>query len=233
MIGIYKIVKKENGKTYVGQSNNIERRFSEHRYKKEIPIDLAIQKYGADAFDFEVIEECLLEELNEREVYWIATLNTFKGFGYNAHEGGNSSQGEKNSNAKVSEDDVCMIRQAYNKRLRRRDVYKLVEDKISFHTFAAIWDGSSWPHIMPEVYTEENKQYYMREATIGALSPKATLTSEEVLLVRQRYVNETAKEIYEDYKDRMGYQTLQQILWGRTYKDVPIYKKKEKKWINL
>jgi len=28
MIGIYKITNKENGKAYIGQSNNIERRFS-------------------------------------------------------------------------------------------------------------------------------------------------------------------------------------------------------------
>ena len=30
MIGIYKIVNIKTGKTYVGQSNNIERRFKEH-----------------------------------------------------------------------------------------------------------------------------------------------------------------------------------------------------------
>ena len=34
MIGIYKITKKENGKSYIGQSNDIERRFQEHKTKK-------------------------------------------------------------------------------------------------------------------------------------------------------------------------------------------------------
>ena len=33
MIGIYKITNKISGKTYIGQSNNIERRFKEHKYK--------------------------------------------------------------------------------------------------------------------------------------------------------------------------------------------------------
>lgn len=42
MIGIYKITKKSNGKSYIGQSNDIERRFKEHQYKKDIPIDMAI-----------------------------------------------------------------------------------------------------------------------------------------------------------------------------------------------
>ena len=31
MIGIYKITKIENGKSYIGQSSNIKRRFSEHK----------------------------------------------------------------------------------------------------------------------------------------------------------------------------------------------------------
>ena len=42
MIGIYKITNKISGKTYIGQSNDIERRFSEHKYKKDIPVELAI-----------------------------------------------------------------------------------------------------------------------------------------------------------------------------------------------
>ena len=37
---------------------------------------------------------------------------------------------------------------------------------------------------------------------------------------------------YKDYEGKCSYNTLQQILWGRTYKHLPIYKKKEKKWIN-
>jgi hypothetical protein len=57
-------------------------------------------------------------------------------------------------------------------------------------------------------------------------------TNEEVINIRERYVNENAKQIYENYSDRCTYQAFQAILWGRTYKDLPIYKKKEKKWIN-
>ena len=96
MIGIYKITKKSNGKSYVGQSNDINRRFDEHKYKKELAIDQAIQKYGVAAFDFEILEECLLEELDSREKYWIAYFNTFKGFGYNCNEGGGNNRGENN-----------------------------------------------------------------------------------------------------------------------------------------
>ena len=86
---------------------------------------------------------------------------------------------------------------------------------------------------MPEVFTEENKNYYIYENSRGAKNPNASFTADEIIAIRTRYVTENAKQIYEDYKDRVAYQTFQMILWGRYYDDLPIYKKKEKKWINI
>ena len=116
--------------------------------------------------------------------------------------------------------------------MRRREVYKQFQDRISFSAFASIWDGTTWKDIKPEVYTQENKDYYMYHATDGENSKEASLTDEEVMICRQRYVTETAREIYKDYQDRLNYQTLQAILWGRHYKHLPIYSKKKKEWIN-
>ena len=199
MIGIYKITKKENGKSYIGQSNDIERRIKEHQSKRTRPysIELAIQKYGKDNI------------------------------------GGGTSSGENNGRAKLTEEDVRYIRTAYNNHLRRREVYELFKDKISFGTFAGVWDGTTWSYIMPEVYTEENKKYYMRQATNGEKSSKAILTNEEVIALRKRYVNETARQIYPSVQGKIEYQTLQHILCGHSYSNLPIYLKKEKKWINL
>ena len=45
MIGIYKITNKINGKIYIGQSNDIKRRFLEHTYRDKLPIDIAIKKH--------------------------------------------------------------------------------------------------------------------------------------------------------------------------------------------
>ena len=232
MIGIYKITKKENGKSYIGQSNDIERRIKEHQYKEDIPIEIAIRKYGIDAFTYETIEECPLEKLDEREVYWISYYNTYKGFGYNCNEGGGNNRGENNGRTNLTNEDVAFIRECYDEHKRRKEVYELFKDKISFDGFARIWDGSSWKEIKREVYTKENKEYYMKHATDGEKSPGAVFSNEEVIHMRERYVNEDARSIYEDYKDRCSYQTLQQILWGRAYKDLPIYKKKLKTWVN-
>lgn len=238
MIGIYKITNNLSGKIYIGQSNNIERRWKEHcapnRWKtSENYIDVAIHKYGKENFSLEVLEECSIAQLNEREQYWIAYYNTYKGNGYNATSGGQDSIGEGNGRAKMTEEDVIYIRKAYAAHKRRRDVYKQFEHKIAFGHFARIWDGTSWSHIMPEVYTSENKDYYCHHVTDGEQSSSAIFTDDEVIGLRERYVNETAREIWKDYKDRVAYRTLQQILWGASYSNLPIYKKKEKKWINI
>ena len=232
MIGIYKITKKDKGKSYIGQSNNIERRFKEHQYKTDIPVELAIQKYGIDAFTYEIIEECSLEELDEKEKYWIAYYNTYKGFGYNCSEGGGNNRCENNGRTKLTNEEVSYIRECYDLHMRRREVYEKFKNKISFSAFASIWDGTTWKEIKPEVYTEENKKYYMYEATNGGKSERACLTDEEVLKCRTRYVEETAKEIYEDYREKITYQAFQAMLCGRSYKNLPIYSKKKKEWIN-
>lgn len=232
MIGIYKITKKSNNKSYIGQSNDIVRRFEEHKSKIDIPIDMAIAKYGSDAFTFEILEECALNQLDEREIYWIAYYNTYKGFGYNCNPGGGNNRGENNGRTKLTNNDVAYIRECYDAHKRRKEVYQLFQDKISFDGFASIWDGSTWNDIKMEVYTEENKNFYKYHATDGSNSINAKFTNEEVMMMRKRYVNEDARSIYQDYKDKCSYNTLQQILWGRTYKDLPIYKKKTKTWVN-
>lgn len=76
MTGIYKITNKENGKVYIGQATNIEKRLSEHRQKRTQTIDNYINVLGVDSFDFEVIEECPSEQLNEREKYYIQTYDS-------------------------------------------------------------------------------------------------------------------------------------------------------------
>lgn len=74
MIGIYKITNQVNQKVYIGQSNDIKRRWSEHRSKykiKNTELYQAMREFGIEKFTFEAIEECELSELNKREKYWI------------------------------------------------------------------------------------------------------------------------------------------------------------------
>jgi len=93
MVGIYKIRNKINGKSYVGQSKHISRRWREHkRGTEDSVISKAIKKYGEDNFDFKVIESCSVEELDAREVFHIKKYGTYKK-GYNMTTGGDGVKG--------------------------------------------------------------------------------------------------------------------------------------------
>lgn len=92
MAYIYKIINDVNGKIYIGKtSTTLERRFNEHlreRFRPEAqerPLYRAMNKYGIEHFSIELIEETTFPE--EREIYWIETLQSFQ-YGYNATLGG-------------------------------------------------------------------------------------------------------------------------------------------------
>lgn len=104
MIGIYKITNLINKKIYIGQSENIERRWKEHRNRPfqkkssqyETPLYKAIRKYGINNFTFEILEECKKEELDSKEIYYIKFFDSHnEKNGYNLTDGGNNSRTEK------------------------------------------------------------------------------------------------------------------------------------------
>ncbi len=121
MTGIYKIVNKINGKIYVGQAGNIKERWKGHEYKafnkKEkgysSAIHAAFRKYGIQNFSFEVIEECLPEELDIREAYWIKELDTKAPRGYNLTAGGQHIK-KKFSRSIIDNEEnekICIIKE--------------------------------------------------------------------------------------------------------------------------
>jgi group I intron endonuclease len=72
IIGIYKIFSPV-GKIYIGQSKNIYKRwkfYSFYNCKNQIKLYNSLQKYGFENHVFEIIEECSIEQLNERETHW-------------------------------------------------------------------------------------------------------------------------------------------------------------------
>lgn len=90
---IYAAKCKINGKIYVGQtSGTIERRWRAHifdaRHGDSQPkLNRAIRKYGEDSFEVVCLEEIQNAKLNEREIFWIAKLDTYCN-GYNCTFGG-------------------------------------------------------------------------------------------------------------------------------------------------
>ena len=88
---------------------------------------------------------------------------------------------------------------------------------------------------MPEVFSEENKDFHKQKTQFkkGGKHPSAKLTDEEVVIIRKRYVNESASKIWEDYKDKYTLGSFKQILTGVKYSHLPIYKKQQRSWTNV
>lgn len=92
---IYKLTNTVNNKIYIGgTTETLDYRFHRHVIKalsgSDYPLYKAIREYGEDAFTKIIIEECdSLEQMNERENYWIAYLSsTNPDIGYNGKAGG-------------------------------------------------------------------------------------------------------------------------------------------------
>jgi len=88
--GIYCITHKETGKQYIGQSVDCFERFKQHTTSKKGSggIKGAIMLEGVCNFTFEILEECPLDKLNEREIFYIAEKSTLSPLGYNLTSGG-------------------------------------------------------------------------------------------------------------------------------------------------
>ena len=72
MIGIYKIA-NPNKRIYIGQSTNIEGRWIKYKQlscKDQPSLYSSLKKYGPENHTFEIIEECNIEDLDNREIYW-------------------------------------------------------------------------------------------------------------------------------------------------------------------
>lgn len=114
MVGIYIITNNINGKVYIGQSKNIQQRWKAHRTRPfnsnaetyNTPLYRAIRKYGLNNFSFEILEECLVEELNKKEKYYIDKYNSNDlEHGYNLTNGGDTIS----ENYKLSLEEVMQI----------------------------------------------------------------------------------------------------------------------------
>lgn len=92
---IYTFKNKVNGKVYVGQTcRTFKERMGEHLRHKNTTLGKALAKYGIDNFEYKIIDEAkTIEELNEKEIFWIEKLNSITPYGYNLCKGGNNTLG--------------------------------------------------------------------------------------------------------------------------------------------
>lgn len=107
MSGIYSILNTKNGKRYVGQTYDLDYRWKRHRfdlshnYHSNKHLQSAWNKYGSEVFEYSVLEMCQIENLDERESWWIDYFDCLKS-GYNQAAGGIGCRGYKHTDEEIS-----------------------------------------------------------------------------------------------------------------------------------
>lgn len=127
--GIYKITNKINNHSYIGQSINIENRWSKEKSRAfnfnsdeyDKTLSRAFRKYGLNNFTWEILEECSKKELDQKEKYYISIFNTYFD-GYNETTGG---QDGCNSQSKISKQQLLEIYDLLqNSNIPQKDIAK-------------------------------------------------------------------------------------------------------------
>lgn len=94
--GIYKLTSLVTGEVYIGQSNDVCERFKTH-CKNALGVGTAttrnklysaIKRDGLENYTFEILEECSIKDLDEKEKYYISLYDSYN-FGLNGTQGNN------------------------------------------------------------------------------------------------------------------------------------------------
>ena len=211
--GIYCIENIKNNKKYIGQSVDIYRRWANHkcdlngdRHNNE-HLQSAWNKYGEDNFIFTIIEQCLEEMLDEREIYYINMYDCMNNsFGYNLETGGNKNKHpSEETRKKMSEAHIGL--QAgenspmWGKQLSDETKRKISESKIGKYV------GKNHPRYGTR-HSEESKKK-MSEANIGRFS------GDNHPMYGQKHSQEDRKKISKNRGGREIYcPELNEIFWG-------------------
>jgi len=97
--GIYCFENKQNGMKYIGKSVDLRKRILDHlnNLRKNLDecsyLQNAWNVYGEKCFSIFIIEECSVEEISDKEIFYIKEYKTKRPDGYNLTDGGDGSTG--------------------------------------------------------------------------------------------------------------------------------------------
>lgn len=127
---IYMYINKVNGKRYVGQAVDFNKRHKRHVREHKQVIDRAIDKYGEENFEIIILKENLTEEeMNYWEDYYIESLGLYAkdGKGYNIAKGGIGG----NTYVGKTEEEMIEIRKKLSESHKEKQLSEETKQKIS------------------------------------------------------------------------------------------------------
>ena len=205
---IYKITNLINNKIYIGQTVHPEKRWWEHKQRAKThydnyPIHLAINKYGAKNFSFEILE--WTKQYDDEEARLIQEYNSISPNGYNLIKGGHSPimRGECHPRNTISEENVLAI------------ISELKDNKLSDRELAIRYDVSD--KIIADInhgysHKQENERYPIR-----IKKGRQYLSEEQVKEIKELLINSqfSFTEIAEQYNTTKT--NISQINNGRSF----------------
>lgn len=187
MYYIYCYKNKLNGHTYVGQTNNIERRHKEHMTRafneKHIEYNSLfhkkIRQYGIDNFTLEILEVLDTIDHNlvdEREIYWIKEKKSFiQDGGYNLTKGG--QKGRQYKDDKIDEQKLVQMIKYSN--LSLQQIAK--EFNLGYSTVKKINKGDLRSYLSNDYPLRKRSIYQVRADRVKELLMTTDLTVAEIM----------------------------------------------------
>ena len=226
---VYKI-NYPNGKSYIGATIDLKRRFWEHNNLNvnRALNDRAMLEFGKVS-EVEILHQSdNKDELEAVEAYWISFFNTtHPDYGYNVSVIGSAygRRGDDNPLSKVSDAEVRDIRDRKKAGESRKSVYADYSCKLALKGgFDRIWNGESRTNISTEIISHFNnieKDEKISRANRGSLNGRACVSEEDVKKFRCLYDKGdlTIKDIHDD-NPHISYSTLRRICKRKTWKHV-------------
>lgn len=237
---IYKITDLTNNKIYIGRAKDFHERKLAHlrsaqpdKYSissirdSNMKIHTAMIEKGVENFIFDVVEKCNEKDLDRLEKFYINKYDCKYPKGYNMTDGGQTNitlYGENASQSKLTQEQVDDI----YKRLLNGESVKNIQKIYSFiskSTITNINKGRNWK--------KEGYNYPLsiqKKAPVGEECSNSKITEKEVIEMREFYSKNDFKDVVKKYNN-YKYDLIRSVCYGDSWKHLPIYKKKIKKWV--
>lgn len=240
--GIYQIKNKVNGKSYIGSSTRLNKRWKRHltdlkcNVHHSLALQRAFHKYGSDNFEFNILENCEETLLLEREQYYLDSLKpeynicTVAGNCLGVKQSEETIKKRKLSNSKYwdsigrkHKDKLRIIRKqnALTKQQKEQKNLKIIEDLksgIRQDTIAEKYNLS------PSVITQLKKKYNIEVETFvrrGQNNNFSKLTEEQVKEIKYLLKDKIKQQTIAD-KYNVKLRTIKAIQSGQNWNHIKI-----------